>query len=131
MILFTFRIGSGDITWHEIVEKVALIGKPYLVATGASTFDDVSNLLSKILPINDNLCLMQCNTNYTSSIENFKYINLNVLKTYRMMYPNLLLGLSDHTRKSTVLGAVSLGAKIIEKHFTDQNEREGPDHNFL
>ena len=126
-----FKIGSGDITWHEIVEKVALIGKPYLVATGASSLDDVANLLSKILPINDNLCLMQCNTNYTASLDNFKYINLNVLKTYRMMYPDLLLGLSDHTPgHSTVLGAVALGAKIIEKHFTDKNEREGPDHKF-
>ena len=47
------------------------------------------------------------------------------------MYPDLLLGLSDHTPgHSTVLGAVALGAKIIEKHFTDKNEREGPDHKF-
>ena len=74
---------------------------------------------------------MQCNTNYTASLENFKYINLNVLKTFKKLYPDLILGLSDHTPgHSTVLGAVALGAKIIEKHFTDENEREGPDHKF-
>ena len=74
---------------------------------------------------------MQCNTNYTTSLENFKYINLNVLKTFKKLYPDLILGLSDHTPgHSTVLGAVALGAKIIEKHFTDENEREGPDHKF-
>ena len=126
-----FKIGSGDITWHEIIEKVASLGKPYLIATGASSLDEVIVCIEKALKINDNLCLMQCNTNYTASLENFKYINLNVLKTYKTIYPDILLGLSDHTPgHTTVLGAVALGAKIIEKHFTDDNEREGPDHRF-
>ena len=126
-----FKIGSGDITWHEIIEKVASLGKPYLIATGASSLDEVMVCIEKALKINDNLCLMQCNTNYTASLENFKYINLNVLKTYKTIYPDILLGLSDHTPgHATVLGAVALGAKIIEKHFTDDNERKGPDHRF-
>ena len=74
---------------------------------------------------------MQCNTNYTGSLENFKYIQLNVLKTYRAMYPDMVLGLSDHTPgHATVLGAVALGARMIEKHFTDDINREGPDHAF-
>ena len=74
---------------------------------------------------------MQCNTNYIVDVENFKYINLNVLKTYKTMFPNVKLGLSDHTPGDiTVLGAVSLGAKMIEKHFTDDNNRKGPDHPF-
>ena len=74
---------------------------------------------------------MQCNTNYTGSSDNFKYINLNVLKTYAKLFPDLILGLSDHTAgHSTVLGAITLGAKIIEKHFTIDNSREGPDHGF-
>lgn len=74
---------------------------------------------------------MQCNTNYTASLDNFKYIHLNVLKTYRKIYPDLILGLSDHTPgHATVLGAVTLGAKMIEKHFTDDVMREGPDHKF-
>ena len=47
------------------------------------------------------------------------------------MYPSMVLGLSDHTpQHSTVLGAVALGASMIEKHFTDDNNREGPDHPF-
>jgi N-acetylneuraminate synthase len=74
---------------------------------------------------------MQCNTNYTASLENFKYIQLNVLQTYRAMYPDMLLGLSDHTPgHSTVLGAIALGARVIEKHFTDDTNRDGPDHAF-
>ena len=74
---------------------------------------------------------MQCNTNYTGNINNFKFINLNVLKAFRVMYPDLVLGLSDHTPgHATVLGAVALGARVVEKHFTDDMSREGPDHPF-
>jgi len=56
---------------------------------------------------------------------------LNVLKTYRLMFPDVVLGLSDHTPgHATVLGSVALGARVIEKHFTDDTTREGPDHAF-
>ena len=72
-----------------------------------------------------------CNTNYTGSSENFKYIHLNVLNTYKTLFPNTILGLSDHTPgHETVLGAVALGAKAVEKHFTDDTTRAGPDHPF-
>jgi sialic acid synthase SpsE len=126
-----YKIGSGDITWIELVELVASKQKPYILASGASTMDDVTRAVMAALKINKKLCLMQCNTNYTASLENFKYIQLNVLKVYREMFPELVLGLSDHTQGfSTVLGAVSLGARMIEKHFTDDVRRKGPDHVF-
>lgn len=126
-----FKIGSGDITWHEMIEYVANKNKPYLLATGASTLEEVENVIKICQKINNDFCLMQCNTNYTASLENFKYINLNVLKDYKKRFPNVLLGLSDHTPgHSTVLGAVTLGAQIIEKHFTDDCSRNGPDHKF-
>ena len=77
------------------------------------------------------LLLMQCNTNYTASLEYFKYIKLRVLEIFAELYPNLPLGLSDHTPgHSTVLGAVALGACAIEKHFADDCGRVGPDHPF-
>ena len=77
------------------------------------------------------LCLMQCNTNYTGDLENLKHVHLNVLKTYATMWPNVVLGLSDHTPgHATVLGAVALGARVIEKHFTDNKDNDGPDHAF-
>jgi N-acetylneuraminate synthase len=87
--------------------------------------------MSTLLNHTDDVVLMQCNTNYTASLENFKYINLNVLKEYSRRYPDTILGLSDHTPgHATVLGAVTLGARVIEKHFTDDTTREGPDHKF-
>jgi sialic acid synthase SpsE len=126
-----YKIGSGEIDWLEALERMAVKGKPVILATGASTIGEVQQAVHAILAFNQQLVLMQCNTNYTASIDNFKYINLNVLKTYALMFPNVILGLSDHTPgHATVLGAVTLGARMIEKHFTDDNNREGPDHKF-
>jgi len=126
-----YKIGSGDITWIEACLRMARKGKPVLLATGASTIGDVQRAVDAILPVNPQLVLMQCNTNYTAADGNFDNIHLNVLKTYRLMWPDLILGLSDHTHgHATVLGAVALGARVVEKHFTDDNHREGPDHAF-
>ena len=126
-----YKVGSGDITWIELIEYIALKQKPYIMATGASTIDDVLRAVSAGLAINPSLCLMQCNTNYTASLENFNFIQLNVLRVYREMFPGMVLGLSDHTLGHvTVLGAVALGARMIEKHFTDDVKRIGPDHVF-
>ena len=125
-----YKIGSGDITWTEILRYILSKKKPVLLATGASSMEDVDRAMD-ILKASQDIVLMQCNTNYTASTENFKYINLNVLKKYEEKYPNVILGLSDHTKGfSTVLGAIALGAVVIEKHFTDDNDREGPDHKF-
>lgn len=126
-----YKIGSGDITWLEIIEYIASKSKPYILATGASTMDDVLRAVETALCVNAQLALMQCNTNYTGSLENFRFIQLNVLRSYRAMFPEMVLGLSDHTPgHATVLGAVALGARIIEKHFTDDMGRTGPDHAF-
>ncbi len=126
-----YKIGSGDITWLEMIEYIAKKGKPVMLATGASTIEDVERAMHCLFKHTQDIVLMQCNTNYTASPENFKCINLNVLKDYKKRYPNVLLGLSDHTHgHATVLGAVALGAVVFEKHFTDDNSREGPDHRF-
>jgi N-acetylneuraminate synthase len=126
-----YKIGSGDITWHEIIRHIAAKQKPYILATGASNMNEVDAAVKSGLSVNKNFCLMQCNTNYTASIDNFNYINLNVIREFKKEYPNIILGLSDHTPgHATVLGAVALGARVIEKHFTDDNNREGPDHLF-
>jgi sialic acid synthase SpsE len=126
-----YKIGSGDITWTEMLQRVASKGKPVLLAAGASDIGDVQRAMHALQAINGQIGLMQCNTNYTGSLENFKYIHLNVLKTFRAMFPEAVLGLSDHTPgHATVLGAVALGARLIEKHFTDDTGREGPDHPF-
>jgi sialic acid synthase SpsE len=126
-----YKAGSGEIDWIEALERMASKGKPFFVATGASTIGEVQKAVRAILKINKQLVLMQCNTNYTASPDNYDHLNLNVLKTYATMFPDVILGLSDHTHAvAPVVGAVALGARVIERHFTDSNDREGPDHKF-
>jgi N-acetylneuraminate synthase len=126
-----WKLGSGDITWHQEIELLARDRKPLFIATGASTMDDVRGAMAVASRHSDKIVLMQCNTNYTASVENFRHIALNVLKAYAREFPGSVLGLSDHTPgHATVLGAVALGARAIEKHFTDDTNQEGPDHRF-
>ncbi len=126
-----YKIGSGDITWIEMIELIAKRKKPVILATGASNWEDVIRAVDAVLAHNKQLILLQCNTNYTGNRENFKYINLKVLELFKRSFPQMIIGLSDHTPlHSQVLGAIALGARVIEKHFTDNTKRIGPDHSF-
>ena len=126
-----FKIGSGDITWLEIIRHIARKAKPVILATGASKMQEVQAAVDVILSETSQVALLQCNTNYTGSIDTLRHIQLNVLKTYASMYPGMILGLSDHSPgHAAVLGAVALGGRVVEKHFTDDRTRIGPDHGF-
>jgi len=126
-----YKIGSGDITTPEMLEHISSKSQPIFLASGASSLEDVKRAVKTILKKSPRLALMQCNTNYTGSVENFHHINLNVLNTFAEIWPKMVLGLSDHTPgHATVLAAVTLGARCVEKHFTDNKERNGPDHPF-
>ena len=71
--------------------------------------------------------LMQCNTNYTGAWRIMKHVNLLVLQSYAQRWPGLPLGLSDHTHGHALhLALFALGARVIEKHFTDNYSRKGP-----
>jgi sialic acid synthase SpsE len=126
-----FKIGSGDINWKEAIQKIASKAELVILATGASEIQEVLNAVSWIEEFGTPYVLMQCNTNYTASEENYSFLNLRVLEDYKYRFPKAILGLSDHTPGHvSVIGAVALGARFIEKHFTDDNNREGPDHKF-
>ena len=126
-----YKIGSGDITWLKSIKMMASKKKPIILATGASSLKEVIQAVSEIKKINKKIILMQCNTNYSNEEKNFENINLNVLQKYKKIFKDVILGLSDHTPgHSTVLGSVALGARVVEKHFTDSNNRYGPDHKF-
>jgi sialic acid synthase SpsE len=126
-----YKIGSGDIDWLEEIEYIARKGKPVIIATGAASMDEVKRAMDLILSITQDIVLLQCNTNYTGKQENFEHLNLNVIPTFKKLWPDVVVGLSDHTHGLVaVLGAVALGARVIERHFTDDNNRVGPDHHF-
>ncbi len=126
-----YKIGSGDISWIDFIEHLAAKNLPVILATGASDDFEVDLAVNAIRKYSKNLILMQCNTNYSNDDANFDYINLKVLTEFKQKYPSIILGLSDHTQGSeTALGAVALGAKVIEKHFTTNTSLPGPDHHF-
>ncbi len=126
-----WKIGSGDLSWIENVKKISSFKKPVILATGASEMSEVEKVYKEIIKINKKVVIMQCNTNYTASKNNFNHINLNVLKIFKKKFPKCILGLSDHTfGHETVIGAITLGARVVEKHFTDNNSNTGPDHYF-
>lgn len=120
------KIGSGEITWLSMLDYIARKGKPMMLATGDATISEIDEAVRTIAATGNNqLVLMQCITNYPSRIEN---ANIRVVETYQKMY-NIITGYSDHTPGSVVpLGAVALGARVIEKHFTLNRNDKGPDH---
>lgn len=122
------KIGSGDITWPEILGYIAGKGKPVILGTGASNMEEIDKAVLTIRKAgNDQIVLLQCVTNYPSSFES---ANIRAMCTMAQKF-DVLAGYSDHTPGSIVpLGAVALGACVIEKHFTDDKGRDGPDHPF-
>ncbi|WP_345307558.1 N-acetylneuraminate synthase family protein, partial [Candidatus Villigracilis saccharophilus] len=119
-----YKAGSGEIDWIEALERMASKGKPFFVATGASTIGEVQQAVHAILKINKQLVLMQCNTNYTANPNNYDHLHLNVLKTFGTMFPDVILGLSDHTHSvAPVLGAVTLGARDRAPLYGQQRPR--------
>ena len=126
-----FKVGSGDVNNHDIIKQMAKKNKPIFIATGASTMGEVETAYEQAREINDQIILLQCNTNYTADDNNYKHLNLRVINSFKENFPDALVGLSDHMPGHIeVLGAVALGANVIEKHFTDDTEKKGPDHSF-
>jgi N-acetylneuraminate synthase len=99
---------------EESIELMASTGKPILLATGASNIEEVREAVSLIEKYNAPYVLMQCNTNYTGEFDNFKFLNLNVIASFKEEFPKAVLGLSDHSQGHVgVLGAIALGARAI------------------
>lgn len=120
------KIGSGDITWLEMIDYIARMGKPVMLATGDATMSEIDEAVRTIEAAgNKDLVLMQCITNYPSKIDS---ANVNVLKTYQSAF-DVLTGYSDHAPGHVVaLASTVIGGRVIEKHFTLSKKDKGPDH---
>jgi len=120
------KIGSGDITYFEMLKYVGKTGKPVILSTGASNMKEVESAVKIIKSTGNNkIILLHSVVQYPSLIQES---NLNVLETLRKKF-NLNVGYSDHSPGSLIaLSSVVLGAKMIEKHFTINPESTGPDH---
>jgi N-acetylneuraminate synthase len=125
-----YKIASADITNYILIRAVSERGKPILMSTGAASFEEISAALDLIRSITSaEVCLMHCVLNYPTEFENANLRRISVLKS---RFPEVLIGYSDHTRSefshSAISLAVSLGASIIEKHFTYDKSQIGNDH---
>lgn len=120
------KIGSGEITWLEQLDYIALKGIPVMLATGDATMAEIDEAVRTIQHAgNKDLVLMQCITNYPSKLDS---ANVNVLKTYQSAF-DVLTGYSDHAPGHVVaLASTVIGGRVIEKHFTLNKKDKGPDH---
>jgi sialic acid synthase SpsE len=116
---------SAVLTDLELLEYIARKGRPMIVSTGMSTLDEVDAAVERILRHTDELILLQCTSAYPSE---FADINLRVMDTFRERY-GVLVGYSGHERGIAVSeAAATLGACVIERHFTRDRTLPGPDH---
>lgn len=123
------KIASYEISHIHLIELAAASGKPTIISTGASSEDDISWAVDTYYKNGGkNLTLLQCTAKYPSDLDT---MNLSVLTWLQERY-HVDVGLSDHSRDPILapIAAVSLGAKVIEKHFTLSNNLPGPDHSF-
>ena len=123
-----YKIASGDLTNLPLVAYVARIGKPVLVSTGGGSIEDVRRVCDAVLPLNPQLCVLQCTASYPAEAED---MNLRVITTFRDLYPDVVVGLSDHQNGIAMSDvAYILGARVIEKHFTINRAWKGTDHAY-
>jgi sialic acid synthase len=126
--LHAYKIASGDLRNTPLLRHVASIGKPVVLSLGGATLDDVDRALEAVLPLNPQVCLLQCTAAYPAEVEE---LNLRVIEVLRDRYPDLVIGLSDHHNGIAMsLVAYMLGARVIEKHFTLNHAWKGTDHAF-
>lgn len=124
-----FKIASGDLTNLPLLRHVAKFGKPMIVSTGgAAAIDDVVRAYRTIMSLNHQLCLLQCTSGYPAE---FDELNLNVVRTYRERFPDVVVGLSSHDNGiAMALIGYAMGANVVEKHFTLNRTAKGTDHAF-
>ena len=123
-----YKVASGDLKSTPLLEYIAKTGKPILISTGGGDIIDVDRAHEVISSINPNLAILQCTAAYPCDPAD---MNLNVISTFRDKYPDKVIGLSDHQSGiSMAMVAFTLGARIVEKHFTLNRAWKGTDHAF-
>lgn len=123
-----FKIASGDLKNIPLLTHIAQYQKPIILSTGGGTMEDVRRAYDAIMPINPQLCILQCTAGYPAA---FEELNLRVITTYRERFPNTVVGLSSHDNGiAMALAGYMLGARVVEKHFTLNHTWKGTDHAF-
>lgn len=119
-----YKVASADFTNIPLIDAIIKTKKPFILSTGMTTEDEIKLVLEHLNKNNATFALLHCNSTYPAP---FHSINLRYLARLKSFHP--FIGYSGHERGiATTLGAVALGAKIVERHFTLDRNMEGPDH---
>lgn len=123
-----YKIASYEITDIPLIEYVASKGKPIIISTGIASLEDIELAIQTCLDVGNNqISILKCTSSYPSP---FEEINLNTIPALEEKF-DVVVGLSDHTMGSEVsIAGVTLGAKIIEKHFVLDRNMDTPDSEF-
>ena len=121
-----FKIASGQLVELSFLKHVASFGKQVIISTGRATIAEVFEAVEAIRSTgNNNIVVLQCNTDYPSKIEDSNILAMNTMKASL----GVSVGYSDHVPNNyACYAAVALGAEVIEKHFTLDKKLPGPDH---
>ena len=120
-----FKIGSGECNNYPLIKHIAEYGKPIILSTGMNTIEEIKTSVAILRKAKVPFALLHCTNIYPTPP---KMVRLNAMTELKQEFPDAVIGLSDHTTSNyTCLGAVALGASILERHFTDTIERQGPD----
>lgn len=120
-----FKIGSGECNNYPLVEYICKKKKPVIMSTGMNDIRSITPSVKLFRKYKIPFVLLHCTNIYPTD---HKLVRLQAMSQIQKSFPDAIIGLSDHTEGIyTCLGAVSLGAKVIEKHFTDDKKSRGPD----
>ncbi len=120
-----YKIGSGECNNYPLLEHIASFGKPVILSTGMNTIESIQKAVAIFDKHNIPVALLHTTNLYPTPIH---LVRLGAMMEMHNAFPDKVFGLSDHTLKNNAcLGAVALGASILERHFTDTMQRTGPD----
>ena len=120
-----YKIGSGELNNYPLIKHVASFGKPMIVSTGMNRIDDISRAVEILENSGVDYALMHTTNLYPTPPE---LVRLGAMQEMMKAFPGVPIGLSDHTLNNTAcIAAMTLGACIVERHYTDHKGRKGPD----
>ncbi len=120
-----YKIGSGECNNYPLLEHIANFGKPVILSTGMNDIENIKKAVAVFRKHKIQYALLHCTNIYPTPPH---LVRLGALQQLQNEFPDAVIGLSDHTTDNLAcLGAVALGASILERHFTDSMQRSGPD----
>lgn len=120
-----FKIGSGECNNYPLIKYIASFGRPVILSTGMNTIDSIKIAVEILRSAEIPYALMHCTNVYPTPPE---LVRLGAIPQMKSVFQDAVIGLSDHTTSNyACLGAVALGASLLERHFTDRMDRPGPD----